>query len=65
LRLDKDHRVPRLNVVIALILMGKNENAESARYLREYLDLVPNASDAAGVRQQLVQLEAGAAARPQ
>jgi tetratricopeptide (TPR) repeat protein len=65
LRLDKDHRIPRLNVVLALILMGKNANAEAAAYLRQYLALAPNASDAAAVRQQLSQLDAAAAARPQ
>lgn len=65
LRLDKDHRVPRLRFVLALILMGKNENTESARYFRAYLELAPNANDAAAVRQQLRQLDAAAAARPQ
>jgi len=64
LRLDKDHRIPRLNVVLGLILMGKNANAEAAAYFREYLALVPNAGDAAAVRQQISQLEAAASARP-
>jgi Flp pilus assembly protein TadD len=65
LRIDKDHKAPRLNVVMAVILMGKNENAEAATYLREYLALAPNANDAAAVRQQLGRLDAAAAARPQ
>jgi len=64
LRIDKDHKVPRLNVVIALILMGKNQTAEAVAHFREYLELAPNAPDAAGVRQQLRQLEADASARP-
>jgi tetratricopeptide (TPR) repeat protein len=65
LRIDKEHRVPRLNVVLALILMGKKENAEAATYFREYLALAPNANDAAAVRQQLSQLDAAAATRAQ
>jgi len=61
LDVDKEHKVPRLNVVLALLMMGKNENAEAAKYFRTYLDLAPNASDAAAVRQQLQQLGAAAA----
>jgi tetratricopeptide (TPR) repeat protein len=64
LRIDKEHKIPRLDVVLALILMGKNQNVEAAKYLREYLALAPNANDAAAVRQQVSQLEAAAAARP-
>jgi tetratricopeptide (TPR) repeat protein len=65
LHIDKDHRIPRLNAVLGLILMGKNQSAEAAGYFREYLALAPNANDAAAVRQQLSQLDAAAAARPQ
>jgi len=65
LRIDKEHRYPRLNVVMALLLIGKNQNVEAAKYCRDYLALAPNAKDAAAVRQQLSQLEAAAAARPQ
>ncbi|MGB7760639.1 MAG: tetratricopeptide repeat protein [Bryobacteraceae bacterium] len=65
LRIDKEHRVPRLNVVLALILMGKNQSAEAAGYLRQYLALAPNSNDAAAVRQQVSQLDAAAASRPQ
>lgn len=61
LRLDKDRRIPRLSFVLALILAGKNENTESAKYFREYLALAPNAKDAAGVRQELSRLDAAAA----
>jgi len=64
LRIDKDHRVPRLNVVLALILMGKSQSAEAAKCLRDYLALAPNANDAAAVRQQLSRLDGAAAAQP-
>lgn len=64
LRIDKEHKTPRLNVVLALILMGKNQNAEAAAYFREYLAEAPGANDAAAVRQQVSQLDAAAATRP-
>lgn len=57
LRLDKDQKIPRLSYVLALILMDKKEYAESANYFRKYLELAPNANDAAAVRQQLPRLE--------
>jgi len=65
LHIDKEHRIPRLNLVLALILMGKNQDADAGRYLREYLALAPDANDAAAVRQQLSRLDAAAAAQPQ
>jgi tetratricopeptide (TPR) repeat protein len=64
LRLDKDQRIPRLHYVLGLILLDKNEYAESAACFRKYLELAPNASDAAIVRQQLPRLEEMAAASP-
>ena len=64
LRVDKDQKIPRMNYVLGLILMDKKEYAESAKCFRKYLELAPNASDAAIVRQQLPQLEA-LAANPQ
>jgi len=60
LRLDKDHKIARLNYVLGLLLMQKHENAESAKFLRTYLELAPNAADALAVRAELVKLEAAA-----
>jgi tetratricopeptide (TPR) repeat protein len=57
LRLDKDQKIPRMNYVLGLILMDKKAYAESAQCFRKYLELAPNASDAAIVRQQLPKLE--------
>ncbi len=62
LRVDKDQKIPRLSYALALILMDKKEYAESARYFRKYLELAPNANDAAIVRQQLPRLDELAAA---
>jgi len=57
LRLDKDQKIPRMSYVLGLILMDKKAYSESAQCFRKYLDLAPNAKDAAIVRQQLPKLE--------
>jgi len=56
-RVDKDHQVPRLNYVLGIILMEKHAYNESAKCLRTFLELAPNAKDAPLVRAQLVELE--------
>ena len=58
--LDKERRIPRLSYVLGLILMQKQEFSESAKCLRTYLELAPNAKDAAQVREQLTKMEATA-----
>jgi Tfp pilus assembly protein PilF len=60
LRIDKERKIPRLNYVLGLILMQKQQYAESAKFLRAYLELAPNARDAAMVREQVVKLESQA-----
>jgi tetratricopeptide (TPR) repeat protein len=64
LRVDKGRKVPRLNYVLGLILIQKQQYAESGKYLRAYLELVPNAHDAAMVREQVVKLDQAEAGRP-
>lgn len=64
LRVDKDHRVPRLSYVLGLILLDKGKLGESAECFRTYLQLAPNAKDAAAVREQLSKLGEAAAAAP-
>jgi uncharacterized protein HemY len=64
LRLDKDQKIPRMNYVLGLILMGKKDYAESAKCFRKYLELAPNAADASIVREQLPKLEEMAANPP-
>jgi len=65
LRVDKERKVARLSYVLGLILAQKHEYSESAKCFRTYLELAPNANDAALVRQQLPQLEQAAARSPQ
>jgi len=57
LRIDKDRRIPRLSYVLGLILMQKQQYAEAAKYLHAYLELAPNARDAALVRAQVARLD--------
>jgi tetratricopeptide (TPR) repeat protein len=64
LRVDKDQHIPRMNFVLGLILMDKKEYGESAKCFRKYLELAPNANDAAVVRQQLPKIDEMAAAAP-
>ncbi|HVP00347.1 MAG TPA: tetratricopeptide repeat protein [Bryobacteraceae bacterium] len=59
LALDKEHKIPRLHYVLGLILLQKRDFAEASKCLRTYLELSPNAKDAAGVRAELAKLEAG------
>ncbi len=64
LRIDKERKVPRLSYVLGLILIEKHEFAESAKCLRTYLELAPNAKDAAAVHEELTKIEASAAQPP-
>jgi len=60
LLLDKERKIARLSYVLGLILMQKHEFSESAKCLRTYLELAPNAKDAAIVHQELAKIEAAA-----
>lgn len=57
LALDKEHKIPRLSYVLGLVLLQKREFGEAAKCLRTYLELAPNARDAAGVRAELAKIE--------
>jgi tetratricopeptide (TPR) repeat protein len=63
-RLDKERKIPKLNYVLGLILMEKHEFSESAKCLRIYLELAPNAKDAAMVHEELTKIDAAASAVP-
>ena len=57
LEVDKDRKIPRLNYVMGLILLQKQQYPEAAKYLRTYLELAPSARDAAIVREELAKLD--------
>jgi tetratricopeptide (TPR) repeat protein len=56
-RLDAQHRNPKINHVLGVILAQMGDYREAAENLRIYLRLAPSAPDAAGVRAQLADLE--------
>jgi tetratricopeptide (TPR) repeat protein len=64
LLLDKERKIPRLSYVLGLILLEKHEFSESAKWFRAYLELAPNAKDAAMVHQELARIEAAASTPP-
>ena len=54
---DTPHRVPRLNHLLGVILMQKQEYKEAAENMRLFLKYSPNAKDADTVKQQLAEME--------
>jgi protein O-GlcNAc transferase len=64
LKLDKNHTLPRISYVLGLILLNKQEYAESAQCFRNYLAQAPGAKDAAVVQNELNHIEQMAAAGP-
>ncbi|HEX4770287.1 MAG TPA: tetratricopeptide repeat protein [Bryobacteraceae bacterium] len=61
LRIDKDHKYPRLSFLLGFVLLKRQQYAESAKYLRAYLQMVPGATDAAAVREQIARLDQASA----
>lgn len=57
IKMDKDHRNPRINHLLAVILQSKQDYAGAAASLRDYLKYAPKAADADQMRQQLAELE--------
>jgi len=64
IRIDKERKIARCSYVLALLIMQKHEYSESAKFLRTYLELAPNAKDAAIVREELAKIEAAGSAPP-
>lgn len=55
--IDKDKHAPRLFALLGMILAGKNDNAGAAQAFRDYLAAMPEAPDAAKVRERIAALE--------
>lgn len=66
-KLDTQNRMPKVNHLLGLILAQKADYAEAALHMRNYLKLLPKASDADQVRKQLAEVErlGGASAQTQ
>jgi tetratricopeptide (TPR) repeat protein len=55
--IDKDHYEPLIQFLLAQIYEAKNDAADAASHLREYLKIVPDAQDAENVKKELAQDE--------
>ena len=53
LRVDREHRIPKMEYVLGAILAQKHDYPGAAQHLRNYLVLSPDGSDAAEARRQL------------
>jgi len=52
-KIDSDHRIPKMEYVLGAILVQKHANSEAAQHFREYLRLAPNGPDAADAQKKL------------
>lgn len=55
--LDSRHQFPQISYLKGLVLLQHKDYTNAAMNLRTYLQLAPNADDAAKVREQLAQIE--------
>jgi uncharacterized protein DUF3808 len=56
-KLDKEHRIPKINQLLGIILAQKQDYTGAAENMRIYLKFSPNAPDVDAVKQQLADLE--------
>jgi Flp pilus assembly protein TadD len=56
-KLDTQHKIPRSNHLLGVILAQKGEYQPAAENIRLYLQYSPNATDANDVKQQLAEIE--------
>src|SRR5215469_4577376 len=57
LRLDPNHRLPRLEYLYGMILARRGDYKAAVEHMQTYLRLSPNASDAADAQNKLAQLQ--------
>jgi len=62
IQLDRNHEIPQAELVLASMLESGGDTASAAEHMRRYLQLRPNAPDAASVRARVQQLEQSNAA---
>jgi tetratricopeptide (TPR) repeat protein len=56
--LDKNHEVPRAEVLLASVLIAKGDRNGALQHFRKYLEIVPKAQDADQIKRAIAQLEA-------
>ena len=54
---DVDHRIPRLEYLLGVILAQKHDFQGAAEHMRNYVRLAPKAADVAQVNQQIAKLD--------
>jgi tetratricopeptide (TPR) repeat protein len=64
IKVDAEHRVPKLEYLLAVVLVEKRDYAGAAGHVRNYLRLAPNAPDGANVTKWLAELDKLASAPP-
>jgi tetratricopeptide (TPR) repeat protein len=57
IKIDTEHRIPKIEYVLGVILVQKHDNSRAAEHLRKYLSLAPNGPDAADAQKQLEEVE--------
>lgn len=57
LKADLEHRVPKLDYLLAMVLMQKREFSAAAEHFRSYLAHLPNPGESASVQAQLANAE--------
>ena len=63
-KLDTEHRLPKNDHLLGVILLQKQDYAGAAQQLRTYLKLAPDAADAPSIKAQAEELEKLGAAPP-
>jgi tetratricopeptide (TPR) repeat protein len=56
--LDKDHEIPRAELLLGSVLVSRGDRAGGLQHFRKYLELMPKAQDAEQVKRAIAQLEA-------
>ena len=56
-KIDVEHRMPKIQQLLGIVLMDKQDYPGAAEHLRSYLKLAPDSADAPALRTQLSQLE--------
>jgi len=62
--LDPQHRIPRIDHLLGVILAQKADYKDAAEHLRTYLKFSPSAPDAAAVSQMLAEIDKAVGAPP-
>ncbi len=56
--LDKNHEVPRAEVLLASVLIAKGDRSGALQHFKKYLEIVPKAQDADQIKRAIAALEA-------